>query len=134
MNDSERPCTDPERDNRMLTIYVYGFQLLGLLLVFPPIIGLAINYFRRERVRGSLYASHFEWQIRTVWWMLGWGLGGSALMLGAERLQQPLLGIAGAGLLLVAIGWFTYRFLRGYLYLLQGRPMPGPAIPGPRRG
>lgn len=129
MNEIGRTYNDEERDKRLLTMYVYGFQLLGLLLVFPPIIGLAINYARRERVRGSLYASHFEWQIRTVWWMLGWGLLGGALVLGAERLQHPLFGIAGASLLLVATAWFTYRFLRGYLYLLQDRPMPGPAVP-----
>lgn len=131
---NERTQTDADRDNRLLTLYVYGFQLLGLLLVFPPIIGLAINYARRERVRGSLYASHFAWQIRTVWWMLGWGIAGGALMLGAERLQQPLLGIAGAGLLLAATAWFTYRFLRGYLRLLQDREMPGPITLPPGRG
>lgn len=129
-------CTkiDADRDNRLLTIYVYGFQLFGLLLVFPPIIGLAINYARRGRVRGSLYASHFDWQIRTVWWMLGWALAGGALMLAAQRLQQPLLGIAGASLLLAATAWFTYRFLRGYLRLLQDREMPGPITRPPGRG
>lgn len=123
-------AADRERSNRLLAVYVYGLQLLGLLLVFPPVLGLAINWFRREQVRGTIYASHFAWQVRTFWWMLGWGLGGGGLILAAERWRQPLAGIIGASILLAAILWFTYRVLRGYIRLGRGQPMPG----GPNSG
>lgn len=116
--------SDPERPLRQLAIYVYGLQLLGLLLVFPPVLGFAINFFRRDQVHGTLYESHFIWQIRTFWWMLAWGLLGGGAMVAAERWQQPLAGIVGSSLLLVAIAWFTYRFLRGYIRLVRRQPMP----------
>jgi len=118
--------TDAERPLRQLTIYVYGLQLLGLLLVFPPVLGFAINFFRRDQVRGTMYESHFTWQIRTFWWMLGWGMVGGGAIMVAEQWREPLAGIVGASLLLGATAWFTYRFLRGYIRLVRGQPMPVP--------
>lgn len=121
--------SDSERSNRTLTVYVYGLQLLGLLLVFPPVLGFAINCFRRDRVKGTIYASHFSWQVRTFWWMLGWGLLGGGLIFAAEHLSRPLAGVAGATVLLAAIVWFTYRLLRGYIRLIHGQPMPRRWLP-----
>lgn len=108
-----------------LTLVVYGLQLLGLLLIFPPILGLAINYARRARVEGTIYGSHFSWQIRTVWWTLAWGLLGGGLMYAGAAPELRLAGIAGALLLLVTAFWFMYRLLKGYLYLSARRPLPG---------
>jgi uncharacterized membrane protein len=120
-------------DGRRLTIYVYGFQLLGLLLVFPPVLGFAINYWRHDHVRGSpLYASHFSWQMRTFWWMVGVGGAAGTLMAASQHFQQPMLALIGGSTLLLASLWFTYRVVRGYIALCADRPMPVKAhsVPG----
>ncbi len=109
---------------RSVTLFIYILQLLGLLVVFTPIIGLAVNYAQRDSVRDTIYASHFTWQIRTVWWALLWGLLGGGLMYAAGALGQPILGIVGSLLLLGLAFWFMYRVLKGYLYLTSRRELP----------
>lgn len=111
------------RDAYRLALGVYALQLAGLLLVFTPILGLALNYACRPRAEGTIYASHFDWQIRTVWWALLWGLLGGGLMYIGMPPELRLAGIAGAVLLLIAAFWFMYRILKGYLYLAARRPV-----------
>ena len=57
--------------NRTLTLILYVLYIVaiftgGLLAV----IALIINYVKRSDVQGSIFASHFTWQIRTFWWYL----------------------------------------------------------------
>lgn len=111
-------------DQHRLVLGVYALQLLGLMLVFTPILGLALNYARRPRAEGTIYASHFDWQIRTVWWTLLWGLPGGGLMYLGTAPEWRLAGVAGALLLLVTAFWFMYRVLKGYLYLSASRALP----------
>lgn len=111
-------------DQHRLVLGVYALQLLGLLLVFTPIVGLALNYARRPRAEGTIHASHFDWQIRTVWWTLLWGVLGGGLMYPGTPPEWHLAGVAGAILLLVTAFWFMYRVLKGYLYLSAHRALP----------
>lgn len=111
-------------DQHGLVLGVYALQLLGLMLLFTPIVGLALNYARRPQADGTIYASHFDWQIRTVWWTLLWGLLGGGLMYLGTPPEWRLAGVAGAILLLVTAFWFMYRVLKGYLYLSARRALP----------
>lgn len=111
---------------RSVTLFIYILQLLGLLVVFPPILGLAVNYAQRDSVAGTIYASHFTWQIRTVWWTLLWGLAGGAMMYAAGPMGQPIVGIVGALLLLATAFWFMYRIVKGYIHFANRRAMPLP--------
>ncbi len=61
--------------NRTLTLILYVLYIIaifsgGLLAV----IALIINYVKRSDVRGSIFESHFTWQIRTFWWYLFWNI------------------------------------------------------------
>jgi len=121
-----------------ITHVVYGLHTLSLVIgafgaasiigafVFgwPSIIAVIINYVKRNEVRGTYLDSHFSWQIRTFWWAL---------------LLACIIGVLGLTLAIVLIGfaiwiigffvlgiWAIYRIARGWLALMDRRPMPLP--------
>ena len=61
--------------NRTLTLVLY---ILYIIAIFTggllALIALVINYIKRNDVRGSIFESHFSWQIRTFWWYLFWNI------------------------------------------------------------
>jgi uncharacterized membrane protein len=101
-------------DARNLTLIVYGLQLAGILIALTPVIGVILNHARRQDATGTIYASHFDWQIRTFWWTVLW--------LGIGALTIPLFGI-GLVVMALAAGWFFYRAIRGILNWHQRDPM-----------
>jgi len=114
------PLSDAERSARNLATVVYGLQLLGVFLGgVPTIIGVIINYVKRDDVRGTLGQSHFRWQIRTFWFGLFW------VAVCAIFVVLTLgIGILIAWLPLGLVGiWFIYRIIRGWLALSERRPM-----------
>ncbi len=113
-----------------ITHLVYGLHALGLalgafgaasvlgsfLFGWPSIIAVIINYVKRGEARGTWLESHFDWQIRTFWFALGW-----SLLVGLVSLPLTLvfgLGIATwvVGLFLLGV-WAIYRIARGWLRL-----------------
>jgi uncharacterized membrane protein len=96
---------------------VVGSFVFGL----PSILAVIMNYARRSAARGTWLEPHFLWQIRTFWYALFW-------MLVAAMISTPLVLLLGAGILtfVLAAGvvgvWVTYRVLRGWLALRDGRP------------
>lgn len=100
---------------RNLTLAVYILQAAGLIVAFTPIIAVIINHLKLGDVRGTVYESHFRWQIRTFWWGLFWVIAGSLLV--------PVMGI-GFAVLTGATIWFLYRIVRGFLNWNDQRPMP----------
>ena len=54
--------------NRTLTLILY---ILYIVAIFTggllAVIALVINYVKRSSVRGTIFESHFTWQIRTFW-------------------------------------------------------------------
>jgi uncharacterized membrane protein len=94
---------------------VVGAFLTG----WPSIIAVILNYVKRSEVGGTWLESHFRWQIRTFWFGLLWvGLCGLFI-----------IATLGIGLLIVwlpltLVGcWFIYRIVRGWLRLMDHRPM-----------
>jgi len=108
------PLSDAERSARNLATVVYGLQLLGVFLGgVPTIIGVIINYVKRDDVQGTLAQSHFRWQIRTFWYALLWAVIGGVLM-------AVFIGVA----ILIADGiWVIYRVVKGWLYLNDRKEM-----------
>jgi uncharacterized membrane protein len=121
-----------------ITHLVYGLHALGLalgafgaasvlgsfLFGWPSIIAVIINYVKRGEARGTWLESHFDWQIRTFWFALGW-----SLLVGLVSLPLTLvfgLGIATwvVGLFLLGV-WAIYRIARGWLRLNARQAMPG---------
>jgi uncharacterized membrane protein len=126
MSDAARETAD--RGLHRLTSMLYLLHLLGVMTVLTAVVGVGINHARRERVAGTMFASHFTWQIRTFWWMVGFALGGGALILLGELLANPLLAAIGALAILLALFWYVYRVLKGYMWLTAGE-----AVGTPRR-
>lgn len=116
---------DPERRLHRLTAAVYLLDLLGVMTVITAIIGVSLNYARRSAVAGTRFASHFEWQIRSFWWAFGAGAVAGALILVAEAGGPRVLGALGAIVALLALFWFVYRILKGYMWLTAGEPVGG---------
>ena len=83
----------------------------------PSIIAVIINYLKRGGARGTWAASHYRWQIRTFWFALLWLL--IAVLLVVSVVGSPF----GLGLLIVLTLWLIYRIARGWLRLVDKRPM-----------
>ena len=97
------------------TATVVGAFLLG----WPSLIAVILNYVKRSEARGTWLDSHFRWQIRTFWFGLLW----VALCVAFVVLTLGV-GILIAWVPLIAVGlWFIYRIARGWLALLDRRPM-----------
>ena len=94
---------------------VVGAFLFG----WPSLIAVILNYVKRGEVRGTWLESHFRWQIRTFWFGLMW----VALCLLFVVLTLGI-GLLIAWLPLAVVGlWFIYRIARGWLRLVDRRPM-----------
>ena len=90
---------------------VYVLQAISFFLGITFIIGVIINYVKREDVRGTWLESHFNWQIKTFWiGILVAVLGGITIILGIGYL-----------ILLGNSVWIIYRIVKGWLCLAEGK-------------
>ena len=99
---------------RTVTMVVYGLQAVSFFFFLPAIVAIVINYVKRDDARGTVYESHFDWQIRTFWWGLLWTLVGTVLVFALG------LGLIVLGVVYV---WLIYRIVKGFLKLTEGRPV-----------
>lgn len=100
---------------RQLTLVIYGLYAASWLLGgVPAIVAIVINHVKREDVQGTLYESHFTWQIRTFWWALVWGVTGTVTLFFG-------LGVLVLGAVVV---WCIYRIVKGFLYWNDRKPLP----------
>lgn len=113
------------------------FIVTAFLTGWPSIIAVIINYVKRSDVRGTYLESHFSWQIRTFWYAVLWVILALILVIAAGTIGALLLHYYGAAILgiplawtlawilAVIIGiWVLYRIIRGWMTILEGRPMP----------
>ncbi|MCR5883585.1 hypothetical protein LRS03_12270 [Rhizobacter sp. J219] len=98
---------------KQLTMVTYILYALSAFTGVTAIVAIVINYVKRDDAAGTLYESHFTWQIRTFWWSLLWFVVGC------------MLAIVGVGVvILIADGiWVIYRIVKGFLYWNDGKPM-----------
>ena len=96
------------------------FIVTAFLTGWPSIIAIIINYVKRSAVRGTYLDTHFGWQLRTFWYAV---LGAIVALL----LVLTIVGILFAWVLAVALGiWVLYRLIRGWIALLEAKPLPLP--------
>ena len=99
---------------KQVTMVVYALQALGFLTGgVTAIVAIIVNYVKREDVAGTIYQSHFDWQIRTFWWGLLWGVIGMLL----------IVVVVGFAVLFVGWVWTVYRVVKGWLKLTEGKPV-----------
>lgn len=98
---------------KSVVMVVYALQALSFFFGVTALVGLIISYVKRDDARGTFYETHFSWQIRSFWWALLWLVIGSVLV------------IVGVGILIL-LGvwiWMIYRVVKGWLRLIEGRPV-----------
>ena len=106
-----------------LALGIFGSaSVVGAFLGLPSVIALIINYVKRGDVRGTWLESHFNWQIRTFWWVLLWAV---LIVVVSLPLTLVVIGFATWYLGLAVLGvWAVYRIARGWLRLQGRQPMP----------
>ncbi|KDC68161.1 hypothetical protein L510_4317 [Bordetella bronchiseptica MBORD591] len=101
-------------DLRTLTHVAYGLYALGFLtggfLGIATLAAVVLMYVKRGDTAGTMYASHFDWLLRTFWWALLW-LAISAI--------ATLIFIGWIGVVATVV-WVLYRLIKGWLALLEG--------------
>ena len=95
-----------------------AFVIMAFLTSWPSIIAIIINYVKRDAVRYTYLDSHFSWQIRTFWFALLWMIIAAILFITVLGIPLSYIIIIGAGI------WVSYRIIRGWIALNEGRPMP----------
>jgi uncharacterized membrane protein len=112
-NQGSRMAT--EQQNKDITQIIYGLHAASLIAGgITSIVAVILNYVKREDVIGTMFESHFRWQIRTFWFSLLWFVIGGILMFAF---------FIGA-LVWIAMGiWFIYRIVLGWLRLSEGKAM-----------
>jgi uncharacterized membrane protein len=104
----------------LLTGIIGAATVVGAFLTgWPSIIAVILNYAKRSEARGTWLESHFRWQIRTFWFGLLW-----VVLCGLFVVATLGIGLIFAWLPLGLVGlWFIYRIARGWLRLVDRRPM-----------
>ncbi len=94
-------------------------QLVYLLYAFSyftgisAIVGIIVNYVKRDEVAGTWLESHFRWQIRTFWYGMLWAAIGTL----------SIFILVGFAILFANFCWIIYRIVKGWLNLNDNKPM-----------
>ena len=98
---------------KTVTVLVYALQAASFAVGITLIIGVILNYIKREDVRGTWLESHFRWQIRTFWYSILWTVIGflTAIVL------------IGYAVLFANAIWVIYRIIKGWIRLSEGMEM-----------
>ncbi|CAG9182879.1 hypothetical protein CURE108131_18320 [Cupriavidus respiraculi] len=112
--------TDAERLSslRKLTHILYAlYAIFWVTGGITAVIAIIVNYVKRDDAHGTLYASHFTWQIKSFWWSVAWTVLGG-LLFATVVLIPAAFAVWG-----VLSLWMLYRIVKGWLYLNDSKPM-----------
>ncbi len=104
---------EEDRNLKNITTLVYALQAASFLIGITFLVAVIINNVKKPAVRGTLYESHFRWQIRTFWFSVFWFITGFL----------SLIIFVGYLILFINTVWVIYRIIKGWLRLSEGRPM-----------
>jgi len=107
------PSEEQLKSLRDLTLLVYILYALSYFTGVTAIIGIIINYVKKDDAAGTWLESHFRWQIRTFWYGLLWAVGGGI----------TVFILVGVAILFANFCWVIYRIVKGVLYLNDNKPM-----------
>ena len=119
--------------NRTLTIALYVLYIVAIFSAgILALVALVINYIKRDSVQGSIFESHFTWQIRTFWWYLIWNIIAFIPFFflfftgnNPDLFAGTALGATAFCLIVVAVSWvwIVYRAIRGIIAVNDNKPM-----------
>lgn len=98
---------------KSLTQLVYVLYALSYFVGISAIVGIIINYVKKDEVAGTWLEGHFRWQIRTFWFGVLWTLIGAA----------TFFIVIGMAILFANFCWIIYRIVKGWLNLNENKPM-----------
>lgn len=106
--------SQPEKNSsKTLTTVIYALYGVAIFLGITAIVAIVMNYVKKEDVQGTIYESHFRWQIRTFWFGMLWSfLAALTLFIGIGFVLLPVVAI-----------WYIYRIVKGFLRLNDGKAM-----------
>ena len=99
--------------DRTLVLVSYVLHLIGSVAGVTSIIGLIVNYVKRDRY-DEFFDSHHAWMIRSFWWAILWVVIGCI----------TIFILIGWAILFFVWVWYIYRHVRGLINFLNGEPMP----------
>ena len=124
---------DPN-NSKSLTLILY---ILYIVAIFSggifALVALVINYVKLDSVRGTIFESHFRWQIRTFWWYLVWTILAFVpyfLLFFTMNNANAFAGVAVSAtifcvaVLFISWVWIVYRAIRGIIALNDNQPVP----------
>lgn len=136
------PTQDTLRSHQVAATFVYALQGLAVILIFTSVVGLIINYLKKDEVKGTWVESHFDWQIKTFWWVVAAYLilviTALIMSIGFVVFDElnPMSYYNAVGTLFLALPglllsfgftciqmWFLYRVVRGWINLASNKPM-----------
>jgi uncharacterized membrane protein len=103
-----------EKSLKTVAMVVYALQAAGFFVGITWIVAIVVDYVKRDDAKGTWLESHFRWQIRTFWWGLLWAVIGGVLF----------VVIVGWFVLAAAAIWIIYRIVKGWLNLVENKPVP----------
>jgi uncharacterized membrane protein len=140
-------ATDPAQGKEAAWV-AYILHAFGYVtaMMWPAIIGVVVNYYKRDDARGGAVDSHHDWMIRTFWYGLLWYLLSLAVLLGSAWpivlsvwrgamsgeyvfawsaiFQTVSVATLGALGFLATWIWLLYRVIRGMVRLAESRAVP----------
>lgn len=109
MNDTEKLQSLKRLAATVYLCQVLSFAFAGL----PLLVGVVINFMKRNEVQGTWLESHFNWQITTVWITLaGLALAGLTFEMGI-----------GLFILIPTVMLLVYRIVIGWNALNSEKPV-----------
>lgn len=124
---------DPN-NSKSLTLILYILYIVAIFSAgILAVIALIINYVKLDSVRGTIFESHFKWQIRTFWWYLIWTVLAFVPFLFLFFTGDNVNAFAGVALsatifcgavLFFSWVWIVYRAIRGIIALNDNQALP----------
>lgn len=118
---------------RSMTLMLYILYMVAIFSAgILAVVALVINYVKLGDVRGTVFESHFRWQIRTFWWYLFWNVfafvpffflfftGDSGSLFAGVAVSATAFCFAAIGLSWI---WIIYRGIRGLIALNNNEAM-----------
>ncbi len=105
--------SENEKSAKTFTTIIYALYAASFLVGITAIVGIVLNYVKKDDVAGTFMESHFRWQIRTFWFGLLWAVVGAITW----------IIIVGWFVLSANAIWIIYRIVKGWLRLNENKPM-----------
>jgi uncharacterized membrane protein len=102
--------------DKTMTTIIYALYAASLIFGITMLVAIVLNYIKKEDVAGTLYESHFRWQIRTFWFSFLWAVIGAVTS----------IIVIGLFILAADLVWYIYRIAKGWLRLHENKPMYAP--------